>query len=265
MKSIFFSLIFLCFSYNVFSQEAQIPVVDTKTDLYFSDVLIYEYQTSEGKKGEFWIYVNSKTGRMLFTKESWNTASGVTDEMTDFIVANPDGSYFQFYQDAEGENESKKVIQDKLEISPMNSKNQNPLIEDQIVEIKKLNKKDFFSTLEATGYSYEYLKMKGGEELYVSKVNFNTHLLYAFSKLDNEAKLPINIDYSNLVTSNYLVVQSNSYSFGIDENSNQIKYQTTFKLVSFEANPYYVPYKDYDYYEKVGEKRVKKAIPIKIK
>lgn len=264
MKSIFFSLIFLCFSCTGFSQEAQTPITDTKTELYFSDALIYEYETSEGKKGEFWIYVNPKTGRMLFTKQSWNTESEVTDEMTNFIIANPDGSYFQFYQDAEGEKAEKKVIQDKLEIASLNSKNENPFVDEQIVEIKNLNKKDSFSILEATAYSYEYLKMKGGEELYIAKVNFNTHLLYAFSKLSIDAKLPIHLDYSNLLTSNYLVVQSNSHSFGVDKNANQIKYQATFKLVSFESNPYYVPYKDYNYYEKIGEKWIKKAIPIKI-
>ncbi len=210
MKFIFCSLIFLCFAYTGFPQDVQTPIKDTKTELYFSDALIYEYKTVEGKKGEFWIYVNPKTGRMLFTKQSWNTEEETTDEMTDCILANPDGTYFQFYQDAEGE---KKVIRHKIEISQTDSKNKTPCIENQLVEIKKLNQKDSFSTLEATSYKYEYLKMKGEEEFYISKVNFNTHLLYAFSKLNIEAKLPVYLDYSNLVTDNQLVVQSNSYSY----------------------------------------------------
>lgn len=57
MKSIFFAFIFICFAHTAFSQDVQIPVVDTETELYFSDALIYEYKTIEGEKREFWIYV----------------------------------------------------------------------------------------------------------------------------------------------------------------------------------------------------------------
>lgn len=265
MKTFFLILLCAFLPSTSFSQEAQAPISDTATELYFSDALIYEYQTVEGKKGEFWIYVNPQTGRLLFTKQSWNTENEITDEMTDFIVANPDGSYFQFYQEAEGKKAEKKVIRHQLGISQNDSKNKPPFIENQPTEIKSLNKTDSFSLVEATGYKYDYLKMKGGEEFYISKVNFNTHLLYAFSTLTIDAKLPVYFDYSNLVTNNQLVVQSNSYSFGLDENSTQIKYQSYFKLISFESNPYYVPYKEYDYYEQQGEKWIKKAIPIRIK
>ena len=264
MKTLFLTFITVFFSFPVFSQDAQIPIVDTKTELYFSDALIYEYTTVEGKEGEFWIYVNPETGRMLFTEQSWNPENEVTDEMTNFIVANPDGSYFQFYQDAEGE-EEKKVIRQQLEIPKLNSKNQIPFIQNADVEIRQLNRKQSFSTLSATGHKYNYLKMEGGEEFYIAKVNFNTHLLYAFSRLNSEAKLPIYFDYSTMVTNNHLVVQSTSYSFGVDKNSNKIKYQSSFKLVSFEPNTYYVPYKEYSYYEQEGEKWIKKPIPIEIK
>lgn len=265
MKTIFLILICSLFSCVSYSQDTQTPISDTETELYFSDALIYEYQNAEGKKGEFWIYVNPETGRMLFTKQSWNTENEITDEMTDFIVANPDGSYFQFYQDAEDKKEAKKVIRHQLEIFKNKSQNKTPFLKNEDIEIKNLNHKDSFSTLEATGYTYNYLKMEGKEEFYISTVNFNTHLLYAFSKLNIEAKLPIYFDYSNLVTNNQLVVQSKSSSFGLDENSTQKNYQTSFRLVSFEPTMYYVSYKDYSYYEQEGEKWIKKVIPITIK
>jgi hypothetical protein len=119
--------------------------------------------------------------------------------------------------------------------------------------------------LEAKGFSYDYLQMKGGETLFVAKVDFNTHLLYAFSKLNGEAKLPIYLDYTNVLNPNYLVTKSISYSFGVDENGKPEKYQTSFQLISYESTTYYVPYKEYDYFEKKGEEWIKKEIPIKIK
>jgi hypothetical protein len=201
---IFAKYLFFCIlsTFQVFSQSF-------KTTLDFPNAFIYEVIRGN-EKSEFWIYHNPKTGQYLYVPN---------DDMVKAVLGSPNGSYKTYAQTEEG----KKVvfsitIPKVLEKSKPNSRLKS------IKLTKQLNASQ--GQILSKGFTLSYLKTNEIDTLFLTnQIKGNANILYGFSTLDGDAKLPNSLALLGEVPDNQFLTE-------------YISKYSSIKLIAYENNPY---------------------------
>ncbi|MBA3985292.1 MAG: hypothetical protein H0X63_01635 [Flavobacteriales bacterium] len=210
------------------------PIYDPSKVVYFNEVLIYKY-ASPGEEGEFWVYLNTETGNLLFDPN---------DEMVDFVIADPYGTYYIFGENGHDEkvvtSQTVYGVTDKLEYDyPYDFPKT-----DQFFEFTKLSENriidrsyNFQPDIESAGYKMVYKKMTGQQNIFFTEsIPVNAYLLYGFTRLGEELRIPIDdLFFVGVLSKNQLVTHI--------ERDNLI-----LKLENYGPNSYHAPASDYTYY-----------------
>lgn len=181
----------------------------TKSILDFPNVFIYEVSRGN-EKSEFWIYHNPKTGQYLYVPN---------DDMVKAVLGSPNGSYKTYAQTEEG----KKVffsttIPKVLEKSKPNSRLKS------IKLTKQLNASQ--GQILSKGFTLSYLKTNEIDTLFLTtQIRGNANILYGFSMLDGDAKLPNSLALLGEVSDNQFLTE-------------YISKYSSIKLIAYESNPY---------------------------
>lgn len=205
------------------SQESNsriIEAVEAQDSIaYFENALIYQYEQN-GIKEELWFYVNEQKNEVLFVPNN---------DMIQAIISYSDGTYKIFGTNEKGE----KVIL-KQKISSVFGKALEDNVLEKISETKTISQKNIQQKdIFCEGFNLKYLKMEGGETLFATKqIPINSFQLYGFSRLDNDSKLPINIDYINVFKKNQLITHLEREDFKLE-------------LLNYGPNPFEFQLKGY--------------------
>lgn len=175
MKSILFLLVFTSVCH------AQIPSKKAQT-LNFTEVWVWEYPDNEGEKQNMALYHHPKKGYWLFTQE----AVGPGDEMTEWILAKPNGEYIQRYRDEHG---NAKTLYHTLHFDPPAKL---PRYYQPTGASGTFGDKSFgFPEFKGKAYQVNFEKTTDQALYYFVKVPKNLLPVYYFNRLNIEAKLPL--------------------------------------------------------------------------
>lgn len=154
------------------------------TQYNFTEVWVWEYKGRDGKMGEMAIYREPKLNYWLLTAEAY----GNSDDMCDWILIKPDGTYYMAYKDAElgGGRTLLKMKQalPKVKSIPANWK--------ASVKQKNFGNASMgFPVFRGKEYKVSYLKTNENSTFYLATTKANFAPLSVFNELDADAKLPI--------------------------------------------------------------------------
>ena len=195
---------------NVENQSASLMVSDSV--LYFENALIYEVDLN-GKKEEIWFYVNEQNKQILFVPN---------DDMIQAVVSFSNGDY-KIY--GTQENGKKVILTQNIEAVVVNEIDDNLLISNQ--QIKKIIQKNIQQNdIICQGFRMKYLKMEGSETLFATQeIPINAWQLYGFSRLEGDAGVSSDFDYSNVFKQNQLL-------------THVYKPELKLRLLNYGPNPY---------------------------
>ncbi len=190
------------FSVGSFAQSS-------KTRLTFPNAFVYEV-VKGNEKSEVWIYHNPKTGQFLYVPN---------DDMVKSVVGSANGIYTIYAQNENGK--KVKFVQTVSKISEQSPKNNL---------LKRINKTKTITgsqgKIVSEGFTLSYLKTNEIDTLYLStQIKGNANILYGFSRLEGDAKLPNAFDLIGQVSNNQFLIE-------------YISTYSTVKLVAYESNPY---------------------------
>lgn len=196
----------MLFPFLVFAKKKS--KVTISKNLNFSEVWVWEYTDSKGKKIEMAIYREPILNYWLLTTEAyWQT-----DEMSLWFILNPNGEVLQAYQDGES-NSSKRLMKhslypDKNTVLPNNWKATG--ITKSFGDVS-LGFPKFIG--EEYNVSYDKTNEQSVFFLTPTKADFST--LYLFNGLDIDAKLPIR--FPKDIPSNYVVLSEETKFSNVSE------------------------------------------------
>lgn len=205
---------------KIMANTEAIEVLKSRDSIaYFENALIYHYEQN-GIQEELWFYVNEQKKEILFVPN---------DDMIQAVISYPDGTYKIF-----GTNEKGEKIIVKQNISTVFEKAVEDDVLEKMTETKTISQKNIQQKdILCEGFFMKYLKMEGGETLFATtQIPINSYQLYAFSRLDGDCKLPVNIDYSNVFKKNQLITHIERDDFKLE-------------LLNYGPNPYEFQLKDY--------------------
>ncbi len=173
------------------------------TTIRFTEMWVWEYQNSNGKRSEMAIYREPKSNYWLLTADDAGFRD--TDEMTLWFLLKPNGEVIQAYQDGEKQG-NKKIVRHRLDMRktaniPPQWKRQNAT--------KYFGHPDLgFPEIKGNEYKVEYEKTEDKSVFYLaaSKADF-TPLNY-FNNLNIDAKLPIR--FPKEIPGSFMVLSENS-------------------------------------------------------
>lgn len=199
---------------NQLSMPQHSAVVQVPQSYYFSDALIYQYQEN-GKMEELWLYVNPKTKQILYVPN---------DDMIVGVISFPNGTYRIFGKTEMGKDtvllqKVPEVLKKDLPFEKMRRMSSTKTIDQTNIQQKSIL---------CQGYQFKYLKMEGGETIYVTQqIPINSRQIYGFSRLDGDARIKINLDYLNLLKADQTITHIESKGFSL-------------ALSNYGPNPYYL-------------------------
>ena len=196
-------------SFRTFSQSS-------KTTLNFPNAFIYEV-VKGNEKSEIWVYHNPTTGQFLYVPN---------DDMVKGVVGSADGTYKTYAQTEDG---NKVVFRT---IIPKVSEKSTPNNRLKYINLsKKINGSQ--GQILSKGFTLNYLKTNEIDTLYLStQIKGNANVLYGFSMLDGDAKLPNSFAFLGEVPNNQFLTEYIS------------KYSSV-KLIAYESNPYQLDIRGY--------------------
>jgi hypothetical protein len=187
---------------------------------YFDKALTYQYEKNSIKH-ELWFYVNETTQQILYVPE---------DDMIQAVISYPNGTYIIYATDENGRKIKIKQQIDAVLTNGDFSKLLTALPENNTTISQKNIQQADIKTL---GYILHFQKSNESEMLNItSQIPINSYQLYGFSKLDGDAKLPLNLDYTNVVKKNQLITHIDGAYFYL-------------QLLNYGPNPYEVPVGEY--------------------
>lgn len=150
--------------------------------LNFTEVWVWEYTDPDGNTREMAIYHHPKKNYWLFTPEAY----GESDEMTEWIMAKPDGEYIQRYRDENGQD---KTISHLLQFNPPA---QLPAHYRSTGVSRTYSGKSYgFPELKGKAYEVRFEKTTDHALYYLAEVKKNIQPVYYFNRLNTEARLPV--------------------------------------------------------------------------
>ncbi|MFZ1748771.1 MAG: hypothetical protein WAU01_01195 [Saprospiraceae bacterium] len=179
---------------------------------YFSTQLTWIYQNDLApdeyyKSGEMSIYVDTLSGTFLFTKEAY----GWSGEMVDFVIADQKGNYIFGYSDEFGDKKREIMSPEQyVDFAKMTKqiqidfkKNAKPT-----GRSKKFGKNDYgWPTKTGKEYVMSYEKTTDKNTIFISPIKYSFLPVFLFNKLNSEAKLPVNIDYSQVIPHRNMILE----------------------------------------------------------
>jgi len=201
MKTTTLSL-FFCFLFPLFALAQQKKSVKN-IKFNFTEMWIWEYTDTNGKKSEMAIYREPKLNYWLLTPDDAGFRD--TDEMTLWFILKPNGEVLQAYQDGEM-NSSKKLIKHQLNV-------------DKIIKLpdywKATGKSKYFgddfsgfSKMKGLEYKIKYEKTNDQSTFYLAKTKADFSVLAAFNDLNIVVKLPVR--FPKDIPKNYVVLSEDS-------------------------------------------------------
>jgi hypothetical protein len=215
---------------SLFGQKAP-----PSTNLFFNQLVEYQFVDTDGKKHDFQLLLNTKTGLWGFDKTMSN-AIGWGEDLA-FITAAPDGTYTFYGQDpAKGKIIFTQRIKDVSPRPEVWQKGRKLYFD----ALKPINKPRRFQGLAVQDYTTQPAADGSVERLSVAQVSFNTYPIYLFNTLDGDAKLPCynRLDFSRSLSPQELLVES-VLTFPADGT------QSTLKLTFYTPTEYYFNTKGY--------------------
>ena len=186
--------------------------VSNDTTAYFPMAITYSY-VMNGEENELWFYVNEETQQILYVPN---------DDMVKGIISYPDGVYKIFGSTESGEktiiiHKVDAVVADEIIDAAL-----FPLGENKTIDQKNIQQPN----IESIGYSIKYIKMEGREILFATtEIPINSFQLFGFCRLPGDAKLPIEIEYINLLKKNQTLTHLERSNFSLE-------------LLNYGPNPY---------------------------
>lgn len=209
--------VFILSNSNGFAQSK------TPNTLYFPNAFIYEVTTSGNEKQEIWIYHNPKNGQFLYIP---------IDDMLKGVLGAANGNYKIFAQLEDGKTvfwseTIKKVLEKPLPNNFLKPNNKS-----------KKTTSSSQGQLISKGFTLSYLKTNEVDTLYLNtQIKGNANVLYGFSMLDGDAKLPNAFNLLGLVASNQFLAELHTPYSNV-------------RLLTYESNPYWFETAKYKYIKK---------------
>lgn len=206
-----------------------------KRELYFDQLLEYQFIDVDGTKSDMQILLNSKTGMMGFDKNG-TAATGWGDDLH-FIVGDTIGNSYFYGIDPE----MGKIVTNQYlkEVKPT---------KEELIKLKKTFTTQFSTTgknQKSNGLTVQHFRTRPDsdgayEKLSFAKVSYNTYPLYLFNSLVGDAKLPCGerLDFTRILAPNQLLVSS-------DLLFPKEKLSSTLKLTYYTPTTYYFDTKGY--------------------
>ncbi len=187
-------------------------------------------------QGIFSVFVDPPSGTILLTR----AASLYEDEMTDWIVIHPDGTYIIGFTDEHG----KKV---RLDQKMIDFPDHESLTKEMLSEFKTYFKaKDNFKifgtnkygnpTIKGQAYTMSFLKTTETSDFYLGEIPFSLQAFYLVQKTNPDLRFPINIFIGYSIPSNFLIL---SEHYIVDNKS--IRYE----LTDMSASEYFLDISSY--------------------
>lgn len=174
-------VLFILLTALAFTCGAQTRLRKTET-LNFKEVWVWEYLDSEGKKQDMAIYHHPGKNYWLFTAEAY----GLSGEMTEWVLAKPDGEYIQRYRDEHG---ATITLRDTLYF---NTPAQLPRHYQSMGRMRNFGDKKFgFPEFRGIAFEVKYEKTTDQSLCYLVKVKKVMSPLYYFNQLNKEPRLPV--------------------------------------------------------------------------
>ena len=207
-----------------------------KGSLFFDQLVEYQFVDTDGKKYDFQILLNTKTGLWGFDKTMSN-ATGWGEDL-DFVTASSDGIYTFYGKSPETGKMKYQIKQNAAAPQSIEWQRARQLF---FATMKPVGKIRRYQTLNVQDYKTKAKNADGSEEqVSVAKVTFNTYPLYLFNRLEGDAKLPCSerLNFSNSLSPNELLVES-VLQFPAE------KLQSSLKLTFYTPTEYYFNTKGY--------------------
>lgn len=160
--------------------------IKSNSKFNFTEVWVWGYSDSQGKKGEMAIYREPKLNYWLLTPD--DAGFRETDEMSLWFILKPNGEVIQAYQEAEGRN-TKKII-----IHRLHSKNvmRLPHYWKSTGKTKYFGNSDLgFQKIVGKEYKVKYEKTNDQSIFFLASTKVDFGSLADFNSLNIDAKLPI--------------------------------------------------------------------------
>ncbi len=176
-----------------------------KGKYFFSELWTFDYYNEllavddVKAKGAFSIFLDPFSGTILLDRN--NTKYG--DEMTEWILVEPDGRYQFGTVDEHGK---KQVSQLKVKLKDEDNEAFQKYFRPQ--NQQKSFGKTSYDPVELVGEQYLMTFQKTSETstVYLAQVPFNTYPFYFLNQVRQELFLPVDLDYSSVLPSDFLVV-----------------------------------------------------------
>lgn len=150
--------------------------------LNFTEVWVWEYRDTDGKSREMAIYHHPKKNYWLFTPEAY----GETDEMSEWIMAGPDGKYIQRYRDEHGQ---EKTLHHTLPFYPPGLL---PAHYRGTGASGVFGDKSYgFPLWKGKAYEVNFEKTTDQVRYYLTSIKKTMTPVYYFNRLNIDAKLPV--------------------------------------------------------------------------
>lgn len=175
---------------------------------YFSESYHFELNTAEADTPkEFGFYLDPESGTILLEKY----LTGFQDEMTNWIILQPNGLVLQGFTDEFGE---KKVLVHQLRKQAFYTQTR-PYAKADFAEfwsikgmIKEFGPNNYYQkSHRGTLYQRQYPKTEDKAEVYLAKTSLATHELYFIDRLLPELGMPYRTDFGEVLDQGVLVLQ----------------------------------------------------------
>lgn len=175
---------------------------------YFSESYHFELNTAEvDTPKEFGFYLDPESGTILLEKY----LTGFQDEMTNWVILQPNGLVLQGFTDEIGE---KKVLLHHLRKQAFYTQTR-PYAKADFAEfwrnkgmIKEFGPNKYYQkSHRGTLYHRRYPKIEDRAEVYLAKTSLATHELYFIDRLLPELGMPYRTDFGEALDQGVLVLQ----------------------------------------------------------
>ncbi|MFD2037355.1 hypothetical protein ACFSKL_21335 [Belliella marina] len=218
------------------AQDIDLTTYDTEEEgLFFDQVLIYDYSDHTGKSGEIWIYLNSCSNRLLFDHAAW----GREDEMIHYTIAQQDGSYITFGTEAEGSGSGKVALVDSIYLEPIETDGRFPVSDNFVSFEEMLSTNPNPLALDVKYFTIKKtMDPRGKESIGVTRVDFDTRLIYHFNSLGGDLQIPhlLGTPHPYLHPNDLITIYESRY-----EGNDGKSYWSRLELVAFEQTTYWAP------------------------
>lgn len=167
------------------------------------------------RAGDFSVYVDPATGTMMLNR----AASLYQDEMTDWIIVSPDGTYISGWTDHDG---TKSLMRHKLEdfddyefrVSEQEAEFKEFFTDTGESEVFGINEYGW-ETFMAKAYIQTYKMTNEESTVYTTALPFSARPFYLVENINGDLRLPINFrDYAYLLPEDELVLKEMSEFYG---------------------------------------------------